>query len=162
MLGFKSIFNIIKKINIFKKKELIVFAEPFKGISMIETATLGGIGSAVFITVLPLVSSSVGVWLACTTPGCVITSTALGGFTAGSSSSSITIGVGSYIYYKRYKDWSIKEAGKYVISNGSLQKVIPLAFSAMPSTPGPITMLVVANLYSFTSSYLRAKCELNA
>ena len=64
MLGFRFISNI------FKKKELIVFAEPFKSISTFETATLAGLGSAVFITILPMVSSSVGVWLACTTSGC--------------------------------------------------------------------------------------------
>lgn len=154
MLGFKSILNI------FKKKELIVFAEPFKSISTFESAALTGLGSAVFITVLPVVSSSMGVWLACTTSGCASTATAFGGFAAGSSASVTTVGLGSYVYCKRYKDWTIKEAGKYVISNGTLQKVVPLAFIA--SVPGPITMIVVANLYSFTTSYLRAKGELDA
>lgn len=156
MLGFKSIFGL------FKKKELIVFAEPFKSLSTLETATLAGLGSAVFITVLPVVSSSMGVWLACTTSNCAATSTALGSFAAGSSASATTVSLGSYIYYKRYKDWTIKEAGKYVISNGALQKVVPLAFIAIPSAPGPITMIVVANLYAFTTSYLRAKGQLDA
>lgn len=157
MLGFKSILNV------FTKKELMVFAEPFKPISMLETATLAGLGSAVFITVLPVVSSSVGVWLACTTSGCATASTAAGSFAAGSSASATTVGMGSYIYYKRYKDWSIKEAGKYIINDGKLQKVVPLAFIAMPSAlAGPVTMIVVANLYSFTTSYLRAKRELDA
>ena len=73
MLGFKSISNI------FTKKELIVFAEPFKSISTFETATLAGLGSAVFITVLPVVSSSMGVWLVCTTFGCATVSIAAGG-----------------------------------------------------------------------------------
>ena len=156
MLGFKSISNI------FAKKEVIVFAEPFKSISMFETAALAGVGSAVFITVLPVVSSSVGVWLACTTSGCAAASSAAGGFAAGSSASATTVGVGSYIYYKRYKDWSIREAGKYIINNGKLQKVVPLAFMAVPSPIGPITMIVVANLYSLTSSYLRTKRQLDA
>ena len=133
-----------------------------KSISTFETATLAGLGSAVFITILPVVSSSVGVWLACTTSSCAGVSAAAGGFAAGSSASATTVGLGSYIYYKRYRDWSIKEAGKYVINNGKLQKVVPLAFIAMPSAAGPITMIVVANLYSFTTSYLRAKRELNA
>jgi len=156
MLGLKSILNI------FRKKELIVFAEPFKPLSMFETATLAGLGSAVFITILPVVSSGVGVWLACTTSGCATVSTAVGGFAAGSSASATTVGVGSYVYYKRYKDWSIEEAGKYIVNNGQLQKVVPLAFVAMPSAAGPVAMIVVANLYSFTTSYLRAKRELNA
>ena len=99
-------------------------------------------------------ASTVVVWLACTIYGCA---GAAGCLAACSSASATTVGVGSYIYYKRYKDWSIKEAGKYVINNGKLQKVVPLAFIAMPSAPGPVTMIVIANLYSFTTSYLRAK-----
>lgn len=148
--------------SIFGRKEVIVFAEPFKAMSMVESVGLAGAGSAVFITVLPLVSSSVGAWLACTTAGCATAASATGGFAAGSSASATTVGIGSYLYYKRYKSWTIKEAGKYIINNGKLEKVVPVAFVMAPVSINPIVALLLVNAYSFTASYLRTKSLLDS
>lgn len=147
----------------FRKKEVIVFADTFKPISALESSALVGLSSAVFITVLPVVSGSVGTWLACQTSGCASLASSAGGFAAGSSASATGVGIGSYLYYRRYKTWTIKNVGKYVINEGRLQKVIPLAFIvSSPITLSPISMILIANAYSFGSSYVRTKNLINS
>lgn len=152
--------------NLFKKKEILVFAEPFQDVSPLESVSLAGAGSAIFMTVLPIVSSGVGAWLACTTSGCATFASAVGGFAAGSSSAATTAGFGTYLYYKRYKKWSIKNAGKYVIKeSGRLEKVIPIAFitpTAAPIAINPVLMIVLVNIYYCASSYLRTKKIISA
>lgn len=56
------------------------FAPSFQTVSAVEGILISGCGSAVFVTVPPLVSSAAGSALACKTVGC-----ALGAFTAGST-----------------------------------------------------------------------------
>jgi hypothetical protein len=61
-----------------------------------------------------------GYVLACFTLGCVTTATGISGLAAGTSASATTLGAGSFLYFRRYRNWSIKEVGKYIVTDGKL------------------------------------------
>ena len=103
---------------------------PIPAPGLLEVTTLAGLGIAGFITIGPLVSSSLGAWLACSSSGCAITTSMIGGFGGGLTASALSIGSGTIIYKMRYKKWLKENAVKYVMNEAGKLEMIPLAFIA--------------------------------
>ena len=88
---------------LFKKKATTLMASPMPTPGVMEASLLAGIGTSAFITIGPLVSTSLGSYFACQTAGCAIGTSKAGGFARVSSASAATIGLGTAIYKVRHK-----------------------------------------------------------
>ena len=136
-------------------------ADPVPFTIIVEVSILGGLGSAAFLTVGPMISTNLGTYFVCQTAQYAIGASMAGGFSA----SGITIRCATVLTRKRHKDWLKANAGKYVINNvGKLERLPPLVFIA-PGANGcvisPITILVLINSYYFVRSYLGKRKKLS-
>jgi hypothetical protein len=146
-----------------KKKEL---AETFIPYTPLEASITAGTGAAIFITILPLLGSYTGVICAqywSSSIGCTMSSSAISGLLSGTSSGLCTSSLTYYITKRRYKQWCIDNAGKYVRSNisGRLTSV-PAAFImpvAITSLPTWVSVVTLTGL-SFTYSYVKTRRKL--
>ena len=143
----------------FFRKEEIIMAEPFVPLTIVETGLLSGTTGVVFVLTGPTLAALLGAHLACTTLGCSVATSAVGGLTGGLAAGTTGASISAYLTRKRYKKWLKDNAQKYVVNKFGRLERLPMCFIVcMSPVRIPSWVIIVApTVYSFVVSYVKVK-----